>query len=568
MTKYLAVDTETTGLFVDDGCVCKVISICGENGSRVFILDEMTESQIKKLYDKLKEHRIIYHNAKFDLHMLNTGYGCDLEDNFHWDTQLAIRILDPGKTTALKWYCANVFGFETIKAMQEMDQWLTDHKMKKDKMWTAPRDVLIQYAAADAELTWRLYHYQLEQLIHSDNELEDSRLIQREFSTMRTLYRMEKRGIGWDVETATKASVKLNARIEKLAKQLPFRPTVPQAVKYFYEDQGYIPTDLTAKGKPSIGKSARRTLIEQGAKWAQEYDLYERTKRWVSMWYEGWTTKCGPDGRLRTSFRQQGTVSMRFSVERVQLQAIPHDYQMQADLPKGVPTPRMLFRAKEGHQLWEIDVSQAEVRIATAVARCERMREIIERGDDIHDATCTEIFGYKPNDPEWKRYRNIAKRLNFAMVYGAGVRGLQEQIRIHAGVVVPEGEARSYLDVHRKTFPEFVRAAQSAEQRAQQRGHVRLCSGMKRWFARDEELSKAFNQVIQGGVAEAMKDWMMVVESNWRDTLLLQIHDSLIVELPEVDDAQVQAEEIARRGEKVFEHYFKIPFVAEAKQWV
>lgn len=378
---------------------------------------------------------------------------------------------------------------------------------------------------------------------------------------------MEQRGVGWDVAGATLAAEKLEARNEKLAAKFPFRPTPPGAARFFYEEEGWIPTEMTAKGKPSIGKSARRSLIEQGAPWAKEYDLYGRSKSWASMWYRGWTNKAGSDGRLRTSFRQLGTVSMRFSVERIQLQAIPHDYQMKKDLPKGVPTPRDLFRAADGHELWEVDVSQAEIRIATAVSRCVKMREIVESGEDIHGATCREIFDKTPDDPDWDQYRNIAKRLNFAMVYGAGVRGLQEQIRIHAGLEISENQARSYLDIHRGTFPEFVRAATMAERRAERRGHVRLCSGMRRWFTAGEELHKAFNQVIQGGVAEAMKDWMLLTESQWPGSLLLQIHDSLVLELPE-DDAKERAHHIRDMGTNVFERYFKIPFVAEAKQWL
>lgn len=568
MDKAVAVDTETTGLFKDDGAEVKVISLCDEKGPRAYILDEMTDRQIDKLYDWLEKRQLIFHNAKFDLHMLDSGsHGRDLQDNFYWDTMLAIRILDPLKPAALKWYCRGLWGVDAVQAADDLDQFLLDNKLKKDKLWTAPREILIEYAAADADLTWRLYHHQLQQLDECSNDIEVSRILNREFSVCKTLYRMEKRGVGWDVTGAMLAAEKLEKRNEKIAAKLPFRPTPPQAGRFFYEEQGYIPTEMTPKGKPSIGKAARRSLIEQGAEWAKEYDLYERSKRWASMWYRGWTEKAGSDGRLRTSFRQLGAVSMRFSVERIQLQAIPHDYQMGKDLPKNVPTPRMLFRAADGMQLWEIDVSQAEVRIATAIAKCVKMREIIEAGEDVHDATCREIFDLTPEDDEWPRHRNIAKRLNFAMVYGAGVRGLQEQVRIHAGVEISENQARTYLDAHRDTFPEFVRAAQLAEIRAERRGHVRLCSGMRRWFAPGEELHKAFNQVIQGGVAEAMKDWMMLVESSYPDSLLLQIHDSLVLELPE-DEAEGSAWHIRDMGTKVFEHYFKIPFIAEAKQWL
>ena len=74
----------------------------------------------------------------------------------------------------------------------------------------------------------------------------------------------------------------------------------------------------------------------------------------------------GGDGRIRTSFRQTKVVSGRLSVERVQLQAIPHDYQLGT---LGVEGVRSFFKPDDGFELWEVDISQAEIRVATAVAR-------------------------------------------------------------------------------------------------------------------------------------------------------------------------------------------------------
>src|SRR5260221_13545984 len=201
MREPLAIDTETTGRHLDDGARVRIISVCGAKGSRVFVLDDLTKREVSKLYDKFESRALVLWNAKFDLHMLRDGVdgGRDLEGSFEWDGMLAARILQPRyETLALNELAEKLWGPEVNRAAQDMKAWLKETKTKRQDLVKAPRNVLHPYARSDAEQTWRMYWHQIELLAGVDDEVATAWLIEREFAVMRTLYRMEQRGIGWD----------------------------------------------------------------------------------------------------------------------------------------------------------------------------------------------------------------------------------------------------------------------------------------------------------------------------------------------------------------------------------
>src|SRR5690606_15438966 len=123
----------------------------------------------------------------------------------------------------------------------------------------------------------------------------------------------------------------------EVAQRLPFRATEAGARAWFFPgDQGAYKT--TDAGTASIDEETRRWLIQKGGEVGQaarDWDRHERIGRAVSMWYWGYPTMVGADGRIRTSFRQMFVKSGRLSVERVQLHAIPKDAAdgSQAGLP-------------------------------------------------------------------------------------------------------------------------------------------------------------------------------------------------------------------------------------------
>jgi DNA polymerase I-like protein with 3'-5' exonuclease and polymerase domains len=171
----------------------------------------------------------------------------------------------------------------------------------------------------------------------------------------------------------------------------------------------------------------------------------------------------------------------------------------------------------------------------------------------------------------------VAKRLVFGNLYGAGVRTLREQIRLFTGVDYSEADTRGLIDQFDAAFPELRRASRRAQRKADRGlggvGYVDIkVSGRRRYFGYGERSHKAWNAVIQGSVAELMKFWMLDTEARWPGVLVLQIHDSMVLELP-TGEAERALGEIRAAGMQMFTDRLvriggaSVPFVSESKQW-
>src|SRR5438128_8034754 len=136
------------------------------------------------------------------------------------------------------------------------------------------------------------------------------------------------------------------------------------------------------------------------------------------------------DGRLHTTFNQHVAATGRLSTSNPNLQAIP----IRTELGREI---RSAFVAEPGHRLVSADYSQVELRILAHVSGEPRLGEAFERGEDIHTATAAEVLGKDPATLT-KDERNIAKMVNFGIIYGISAFGLSENLEI------PREEAQQY----------------------------------------------------------------------------------------------------------------------------
>jgi len=167
------------------------------------------------------------------------------------------------------------------------------------------------------------------------------------------------------------------------------------------------------------------------------------------------------------------------------------------------------------------DYSQAELRIAAHFAGEEAMIEQFINKEDIHMLTAERVLGKRD-----KESRQMAKRINFAMIYGVGAKGLAEYLEL------PFEEAYEVLQSFHRSFPSFRRLQKRAEEVQRRRGYIRYFTGRRRRNVEDPH--KAMNSLIQGTVAEIMKIKMIELYNklNKHDTRIMhQIHDSLIFEI-------------------------------------
>lgn len=402
-------------------------------------------------------HRLVFQNGKFDLEKLRCeplGWspehapGTDLLESTYWDTQVVAPIFWPRETTSLKPTAARLWGEDETAEVDALKLYLGP---KTDPAYDlVPWDVIGPYAAKDTNLTIRLAYHQWAMLGRwwGDRDQQAIDQAEREFKVMRILYRMERAGIPYDAAASMEAAAMLGSQIAAVDRRLPFRPTDAQAKQFFFSERpvakegkttaglGLLPYSTTEKGNPQLTAEVVQRLVKDypetepaGAAarlWAHRAKLDTA----VSMWYLPYAQGIGSDGRLRTCFRQVtrgrgtedgGTRSGRLSVERVNLQAIPHDYRLSA-ADWGVPTPRELIGMAAsqipGYELWEFDLAQAELRVAAAWAKCGKMLSAIRHGRDMHGETTMELWpGMTKESSEWGFYRQLGKRANFAQPY-------------------------------------------------------------------------------------------------------------------------------------------------------
>jgi DNA polymerase-1 len=249
--------------------------------------------------------------------------------------------------------------------------------------------------------------------------------------------------------------------------------------------------------------------------------------------------------RLHTTFNQTATTTGRLSSTNPNLQNIP----IRTELGRKI---RSCFVAERGARLISADYSQVELRILAQVANEQVLKEIFERGEDVHLATAAEVLKLSP-DKVGPGERSKAKAVNFGIVYGLSPHGLSEQLDI------PHDEAAEYIERYLGRFPAVQRFIDQTIADAHKSGYVTTLFGRRRpipelksrqWQTRSLGERLAVNTIIQGTAADTLKVAMVncyrrLREANLETRLVLTIHDELLFEGPEAEVER--ASEIVRR---------------------
>lgn len=541
---------------------------------------------------------LITHNGLFDVLAQEAGClrtidgpsvpGPDVAHLIVWDTMWGQRIVDPQHSVGLKESSERVFG-----VAPEEEKALSDH-LKSRRLPSggsgyhlADWSVISPYATGDTERTLRLAQYQWQKM--RDSEEDRTRMTQG-LEVMRTLIRMEQRGVPYKAKESLAWASKLDARVDQLADELPFT-TTPAGVRQFFftKDRtskgvaclGLKPIKTTEKGEVSVDKEVMGALALKNAPQARKYQEFTLSQSAVRTYYRGYAEKTNPvDGRLRTRFKQT-VVSGRLSCERVNLQAIPHDHRMLgggSDILAEAPSPRDLIDLYlPGFSGWEMDLAQAELRVAAMFARCKPMLEIINEGRDPHGETATALFQMNPGDPDWDKYRNVAKRGNFSLIFGVGPDKFRADLRQQTGIDLGTPATRKLHRDWNELYPEFGRAIKYHMDSAQRDKWTLVRGNIRRWYSEREiqyrDFHKGFNQKVQGNLGEFGKEWMVQVDHHLMDAgvpnsagLLLQIHDSLVVMVPTEQEHLV--EECADIARNMWPEWFpQVPGAVDVKRW-
>ena len=246
------------------------------------------------------------------------------------------------------------------------------------------------------------------------------------------------------------------------------------------------------------------------------------------------------DGRLHTTFNQAVAATGRLSTSNPNLQAIP----IRTELGREI---RSAFVAEPGSRLLSADYSQVELRILAHVSGEPVLREAFARGEDIHTATAAEVLGKDPATLT-KDERNVAKMVNFGIIYGISAFGLSENLEI------PREQAQAYIDTYLARFPHVQDFIRRTVEQAERDGYVTTLLGRRRPVPEIRASNRqtrslgerlAVNSVMQGTAADVIKVAMVRIHERLRAEgrgarLVLQVHDELLLELPEPETSAVK----------------------------
>jgi DNA polymerase I len=241
------------------------------------------------------------------------------------------------------------------------------------------------------------------------------------------------------------------------------------------------------------------------------------------------------DGRLHTTFNQAVASTGRLSTASPNLQAIP----IRTELGREI---RSAFVAESGHRLVSADYSQVELRILAHVSGEPKLREAFAQGEDIHAATAAEVLG-KDRAELTKDERNVAKMVNFGIIYGISAFGLSENLEI------PREQAQEYIDTYLARFPLVQDFIQRTIEHCTEEGYATSLFGRRRPVPELKASNRqtrslgerlAVNFVMQGTAADIIKKAMVAIHARLREEgrssrLVLQVHDELLVEAPDVE---------------------------------
>jgi DNA polymerase-1 len=539
-----AFDTETSSLEARHAELVG-LSFCTERGEAFYIpvghvdatgnietdqLDLQTVLNALKPWFESSTCAKLAQNFKYDAHVLNR-YSINIQGPIH-DTLLQSYVIEAHKSHDLASLAERHLGRRGLSYDDVTGKGVSRINFRQVDIAKAS-----QYSCEDADFTLHL-HETLWPQIQGDEKL---RLVYEtiEIPAMLALIDMEDAGILIDSEKLnahsnelTKTIAGLEVQAHELAGQ-PFNLGSPKQLgEILFEKLGYKPVKKTAKGAPSTDEDVLETL-------AQDYPLPKTLLEWrgLSKLKSTYTDKLprmvdAHTGRVHTTFSQAVAVTGRLASSEPNLQNIPIRNAEGRRI-------RQAFIAPEGHTLVSADYSQIELRIMAHLSEDKGLLDAFSKGEDVHRATASEIFG-TPRDEVTSEQRRYAKVINFGLIYGMSAFGLAQNLDIEREA------ARLYIERYFNRYPGVANYMESIKAQARQQGYVETVFGRRLWLAeirspngprRAAAERAAINAPMQGTAADLIKLAMIKLQAALQEQglasrMLLQVHDELILEAP------------------------------------
>jgi DNA polymerase-1 len=400
-------------------------------------------------------------------------------------------------------------------------------------------DRATEYAAEDADVTWRLHRHMKSRLADESG----TRIYERvDRPLIPVVAQMERHGIKVDrarlsrlSEEFAKETARLEGEIHGIAGQEFTVGSPKQLGDILFDKLGFKGGKKGKSGQYSTDHSMLEKLAGEGAEIAKKVLEWRQLAKLKSTYTDALQEAINPDtGRVHTSYSLVGAQTGRLSSTDPNLQNIP----IRTPIGRQI---REAFVPDEGNVLLAADYSQIELRLAAHMADVPTLKEAFAQGEDIHARTAKEMFGEVNRDT-----RAQAKTINFAILYGISRWGLAGRLEVE-----PD-EAQAMIDTYFQRFPGIQRYIHETLETVRERGYSETLFGRKTWFPRINSKNvaerqgserAAINAPIQGTSADIIKRAMVRMMPALDDAglghvrMLLQVHDELVFELPEGDVA-------------------------------
>jgi DNA polymerase-1 len=477
-------------------------------------------------------------NLKFDAHVL-ANHGVALGGIAH-DTLLESYVLEVHERHDLESLAQRHLGWNTIGYDE-----VTGKGAARIPFSSVSVERATEYAAEDADCALAV-HAALYPRIAAEEKLK--RVYETiEMPVMQVLLRMERNGVLLD-------GAKLEAQGHELGKEMfakeqqayeiagqPFNLNSPKQIQEILFDKHKLPVKKkTPSGQPSTDEDVLEEL-------AQDYPLpkvlleFRMLAKLKSTYTDKLPKMIHPGtGRVHTTYSQAVAVTGRLASNDPNLQNIP------IRTPQGRRI-REAFVAAPGCRILSADYSQIELRIMAHLSGDEGLRHAFAHGQDVHRATAAEVFG-RALDEVSDDERRTAKVINFGLIYGMSAFGLAQNLGIERTT------AQAYIDSYFSRYPGVKRYMDGTREKARAEGYVETVFGRRLWLPEIRSSNPqrragaeraAINAPMQGTAADLIKLAMIAVQG-WLDAqrlgarLIMQVHDELVLEVPEAELAPVQ----------------------------
>ncbi|WP_416487528.1 DNA polymerase I [Brachyspira hyodysenteriae] len=535
--KLVCIDFETTGLDTFKDTIIGISFAIKSN--EAFYLDLSGRTKIDKdkcmnlVFDTLEKEdiKVIGHNLKYEYKMMR-AIGKSI-GNMYFDTMVAAYLINPTRGRYNMDDLAIAYlSYNTIKYAD-----LTDNAKKT--LLDAPLKDVVEYACEDADVTFRFYEC-FAPLLKTHN-LEDL-FFNIEMPLVSVLADMEFDGVYISSERMKALSDEYSSLLEKTKEKIykeageEFNLQSPKQLEYILFDKMGIPPTKKTKTGFSTDEEVL-TELSQKYKIAEYMLTYRKYAKLKNTYLDVFPTLINEKtGRIHASFNQTVTATGRLSSSEPNLQNIPVRGEEGREI-------RNTFIPEKGNLLIAADYSQIELRLLAHFSNDPTLVEAFKNNDDIHRKTAMKIYSVS-KEHVTASMRNIAKIINFSIIYGKTAFGLSKELGIK------RKEAEDFIKGYFSTYSRVKPFCEEVVEEVRNKGFVRTMCGRIRdlsktinssnAMARNEAERMALNTLIQGSAADMIKVAMVAIHKEFKNHLktakiVMQVHDELVVEVSEAE---------------------------------